>query len=88
MRAVGFSRQSLQKIILSEHVVLLYSGLGIGALSSLLAVLPSLLTPGTHIPFAAIIFTFIAVFGSGLLWTWLATKLAMSGELLAALRNE
>ncbi|RQW08804.1 hypothetical protein EH222_05175 [candidate division KSB1 bacterium] len=74
--------------MLSEHVVLLYAGIAIGALSSLLAVLPSLLTPGMALPYGTVLFTLVAILGSGLLWIGFATKLALRGELLPALRNE
>ena len=88
LRAVGFKVASLQKLILSEHMVLLFAGIAIGALSALFAVMPSLLAPGTGIPYFTILFTLLAVIGSGILWTWLAAKLAMRGDLLSALRNE
>ncbi len=88
MRAIGFDLPSLQKMILSEHIMLLLAGMSVGALSACIAVLPSLLTAGTHIPYMTIIVTLAAVLASGLLWTWLAARVAMKGELLPALRNE
>src|SRR5207248_8948468 len=48
LTAVGFSRASLQAITLAEHGALLILGLGLGILSALVAVLPSLLTPGAE----------------------------------------
>lgn len=88
MRAVGFDLDALHRMILSEHMMLLVIGILVGVLSALIAVLPSLLTPGTKIPYSTIIVTLIAVIASGVLWTWLAARLAMKGELLPALRNE
>ncbi|MBN1479429.1 FtsX-like permease family protein [candidate division KSB1 bacterium] len=88
LRAVGFDMSALQKLVLSEHMILLLSGIFIGVLSSLFAILPSLSTPGTRIPYTAINITLMAIIGSGIIWTWLSARSAMQGELLSALRNE
>ena len=52
------------------------------------AVLPALLAPGAETHYAALMATLAGVFVSGLAWTWVATWLALRGELLKALRNE
>lgn len=88
LRAVGFDMASLKKMVLSEHMLLLFTGIFVGVMSSLFAILPSLLTPGAHIPYSEIALTLAAIIGSGFLWTWLAARAAMRGELLSALRNE
>jgi len=88
MRALGFQQSMVKQLILSEHLVLLASGIGWGALAAFLAVLPALMTPGSSIPYATIIFTFVLVMGSGILWTILAAQLALRGDLIPALRNE
>ncbi|MBN1561607.1 ABC transporter permease [candidate division KSB1 bacterium] len=88
MRAVGFQNRSLRRMVLSEHIVLLYAGIAIGALSSLIAVLPSLLTPATELPYATVLLILAAIIGSGVMWIGLAAKMALRGELLPALRNE
>ncbi|HUR44592.1 MAG TPA: FtsX-like permease family protein [Candidatus Saccharimonadales bacterium] len=88
MQALGFRKGSLNKLVLREHAALLSLGLMIGMLAALLAIFPVLLAPGARIHLAALGWTLIGVFGSGLLWTWLATRIALRGELLPALRNE
>ena len=88
LTAVGFRRRLLQRLVLSEHGVLLVLGLGLGTIAAAVAVLPSVLTPGTHLPYGSLALTLIAVLLNGLLWTWLATSCALRGNLLAALRNE
>jgi ABC-type antimicrobial peptide transport system permease subunit len=86
--AVGFPRRRLSKLVLWEHAALLWAGLGLGVASALAAVLPALLSPASQFPVASLAATLGFVFVSGMLWTWLATRTALRGELLAALRNE
>jgi len=88
LRAVGFGKRSILWFLLSEHWALLLMGEIFGTTTGLIAVLPSLTSSGTDIPYISLIVTMIAVFVSGLIWTWLATKLALRSELLPALRNE
>ena len=88
LQAVGFRRRSLQWLVLSEHGGLLGLGLAVGITAAVAAVLPALLAPGAENHFVALIVTLAGVFMSGLAWTWVATRLALRGELLKALRNE
>jgi ABC-type antimicrobial peptide transport system permease subunit len=88
LKAVGFRNRPLQWLILSEHWLLLVLGLVCGVLAGLVAVLPALRSPGAGIPYASLIATIFAILVNGALWTWLATRLALRGPLLAALRNE
>ena len=86
--AVGFRARTVRRLVVGEHATLLIVGSGVGLLSAAVAVLPSLLSPGTDLPYRSLGVTMGAVFLSGLAWTWLATKVALRGELLSALRNE
>jgi putative ABC transport system permease protein len=88
LTAIGFNRRSLQNLILGEHSALLALGLGIGILSAMVAVLPAILSPAMHLPWRSLGLTLGAVMVNGLLWAWLATRYALRGNLLAALRNE
>ncbi len=86
--AVGFRARALRWLVLSEHGALLLLGLLIGTVAALVAVLPTILSPGAELPFRSLSLTLGAVFGSGLIWTWAATQLALRGSLLQALRND
>jgi hypothetical protein len=88
LAAVGFRRRLLQRLVLSEHGVLLGAGLGLGILAAAVAVLPELLTPGAHLPPVSLALTLAGVLLNGLAWTWLAARWAVRGDLLAVLRNE
>jgi putative ABC transport system permease protein len=86
--AVGFRRRALSRLVLSEHATLLGLGLGVGLAAAAIAVLPALLSPAAQLPYASLALTLAAVLLNGLLWTWLATRFALRGKLLDALRNE
>jgi ABC-type antimicrobial peptide transport system permease subunit len=88
LMAVGFRRRALQRMVLSEHVVLLGLGLGIGVAAAAVAVLPAILSPGTQLPYVSLGVTLGAVLLNGALWTQLASWYALRGNLLEALRNE
>jgi hypothetical protein len=88
LQAVGFRRRSLHWLVLSEHGGLLGLGLAVGISAAVAAVLPALLAPGAENHYFALVVTLAGVFVSGLAWTWVATRLALRGELLKALRNE
>lgn len=88
LRAVGFSRAALVTLILWEHCPLLVAGVAVGALSAAVAVLPAVLSPGGEVPFLSMAFWVAAVCGGGVLWTYIAARISLKGELLSALRNE
>jgi ABC-type antimicrobial peptide transport system permease subunit len=88
LTAIGFRRRELQRLVLSEHGLLLGAGLGLGILAAAVAVLPALLSSTGQLPYTSLALTLGAVCGNGLLWTWLATRYALRGSLLGALRNE
>jgi hypothetical protein len=88
LRAVGFSRGALERLIVWEHWGLLALGLGCGVAAALVAVAPALASPGAPVPGGSLALVVLGVAASGLVWTYLAARWALGGPLLAALRNE
>jgi len=88
MLAVGFRTATLQRLLLVENGALLAAGLALGILAAAVAVLPALRSPGAELPYASLALTLGAVLVNGAAWTWAATRAALRGDLLAALRNE
>ncbi len=86
--AVGFRKRALEWLVLAEHGALLGIGLGLGLVAAAIAVLPALLSPARQLPYGSLSVTLGAVLLNGAIWTWLATRVALRGNLLAALRNE
>lgn len=88
LRAAGFARRTVFRLVLLEHTMLLSAGIVLGALGGWLAVLPSALAPGAQIPAAGLAVLLGALWISGLLWTAVAAGLATSGSLVRGLRSE
>ena len=88
LAAVGFRRRTLGRLVLLEHGALLGLGLGLGIVAAAVAVWPAVSSSGAGLPYASLALTLGSVWLNGLLWTWLATRYALRGNLLAALRNE
>ena len=88
LQAVGFPKGTLHWLVLAEHGALLGSGLVLGVVAALVAVLPVLLAPARQLPYLSLSLTLGGVLLNGLVWTWAATRVALRGDLLAALRDE
>ena len=87
LRAVGFSRPQVRRLVLWEHWLLLAMGLACGAIAGLVAIVPGL-RGGASFPWAPLALTVLAIAASGMAWTWAAAALALRGRLVNALRNE
>ena len=87
-RAVGYGRRHLLMIV-APNALLLVGGLVAGAVCAGLAVAPAVVERGGRLPLtsggALLLF---AVFVTGLLSSVVATRVAISGPLLASLRSE
>ncbi len=88
MMAVGFRKATLQRLLLMENGALLLAGLALGVAAAVVAVLPALLSASGGLPVMSLTITLGAVLMNGVLWTWAATRFAVRGDLLRALRNE
>jgi ABC-type antimicrobial peptide transport system permease subunit len=88
LRVVGFDKNALKSMVFYEHAGLLLCGLIFGIISALVALGPVLKSPGTEVPYIALVLTIAAIAVSGLIWIRLATFIALSGDILNALRSE
>ena len=88
LEAVGFTPQLLRRLVFAEHRWLIIGALGIGAISALTAVWPRLSAQAAHFPWRGILTLLFGMALIGAFWAWLATRLALRGSQLAALRNE
>jgi ABC-type antimicrobial peptide transport system permease subunit len=87
LRAVGYTRATVRRLIMAEHLLLLAAGLGLGGGAAAVAIAPAARGDATMalLPLAAVA---VAVAASGAAWTALATAAALRGRLLPALRDE
>ena len=88
LRAMGFDRGRLKRMVFYEHWPLCLAGLGCGTVAAVVAVIPALQSRGGQVPFAGLLVTIAAIGLSGAVWVWLAGTLALRGRLLDALRHE
>ncbi|MGA1823150.1 MAG: FtsX-like permease family protein [bacterium] len=88
LRAVGYSRSALRKVLLLEHGFLLCAGLICGILPSLISLLPALLSPGGQIPWTWLGILIGTISLSGALWIFLTTIVVTRDDPLSALRRE
>jgi ABC-type lipoprotein release transport system permease subunit len=88
LRAVGFSRGRLKRMVFYEHWGLMLAGLACGVISAVVAVIPSLQSPGGQVPYLSLVVTVVGIAISGAVWVWIAGTLALRGTLLDSLRHE
>jgi len=88
LRAVGFDKITLRKMIFHEHSGLMLGGLACGVVAALVAVGPALKSPGAQAASFSLVLMIGAIGISGMLWIWIAANLALGGEMLDALRSE
>jgi ABC-type lipoprotein release transport system permease subunit len=88
LRAVGFNKAALKRMVLYEHSGLMLAGLVCGVAAALVAAGPELRSPGSAVPYLSLALTVAAIAVSGVVWIWIATVFALSGNMLDALRNE
>ena len=88
LRALGFSRGDIGRLVLSEHLWLLLLGLGVGVLAALAAVAPVLAAAGAPFPWETVGAALAALVVCGLVSALLATWAMLRAPLLPALRNE
>lgn len=88
LRAEGFARSRIVRLVMMENVVLLLGGLLFGVLAALVAVLPHALVGGARPPWGelAVMLSIVAVVGSVV--GWLSVRRVLQASLVAALRGE
>lgn len=76
MRAIGFTRWRISRLTLLENNVLLVWGIGLGAASALIAMLPHLRSTGGDLPWKSLGLTLLAVLVVGMLACVFAVRAA------------
>ena len=87
LRAVGYNARHVTLMILAETAILLVSGVAAGTVCALIAIVPAWLERGST-PGVGLVLLLAGVLVAGLLSAAAATRAALSGELLRALRAE
>jgi ABC-type antimicrobial peptide transport system permease subunit len=88
LQACGFRRARLAAMVVLENLVLLFSGLGIGFVAALLALVPQFAFGGATIPWSTLCGMLGLVAFVGLIVGLYAVRAALQVPILAALRGE
>jgi ABC-type antimicrobial peptide transport system permease subunit len=88
LRAVGYDARHVSIVIVAEVALLLGAGLVSGAACAALAIAPAWLGRSGALPGRGLLFLLIAVVAAGLLSSLVATRAALGGRVLEALRAE
>ncbi|MEX2114570.1 MAG: ABC transporter permease [Pirellulales bacterium] len=88
LRAAGFRRSLLARLVMIENSLLLLAGLAVGVFAALVAVLPHWLSGGASVPWLSLAATLSTVLVVGLLAGLFAVRATLRAELLPALREE
>ena len=88
LRAVGYDARRVSIVIVAEAALLLGAGLAVGAGCAALAVAPAWLGRGGSLPGPGLLGLLLAVAAAGLLSSIVATRAALGGNMLEALRAE
>ena len=87
MRAIGFSKSQLSKLVLHENAVLLWLGMGAGILSALFATLPHYFVGSASIPWVSLTVMLAAIIIVGLVAARIASQMINRLPLLESLRS-
>lgn len=88
MRAIGFSKHTLLRMVSYEHVYLLIAGLLAGLICAIVSVMPSIRAATGQLPLGLLASMTLMIGISGIFWVVISTGIALRGAILTPLRNE
>ena len=89
LSACGFLPNQLRLMVLAEHWFLFFAAIVLGSVTALLAVWPNLKLAGAGgLPLGTLALILLALLAGGLLFCWLAARLALTKRITTALRHE
>jgi ABC-type antimicrobial peptide transport system permease subunit len=86
--ALGFRNQFVFKLILTEHLLILLSGLMLGLLAALPVILPLLISQVHPVPWLLMSGILVIVLANGFLWIYFPARRIISGNPVSGLREE
>lgn len=88
LRAFGFRRATLVRMLVLENALLAAVGIGVGTGAALVAVLPALTAPDAHVPWLSVLGMLGGVLECALLTSTIAAAVGMRAPLLESLKAE
>jgi putative ABC transport system permease protein len=86
--ALGFPKSFITRLLVAEHLLILVSGITIGSITGLAAILPSLFSNASGIPFIFLSLTIGIIFLTGFLWIIIPVRSAFKNNTALALKKE
>ncbi len=87
-QGIGFSRGYILKLIFTENLFILLTGVGLGVIAAFTSILPSFFSPAFQLPKTFILVIIILILLNGFAWIYFPVKSALSKNLSAELRKE
>jgi ABC-type lipoprotein release transport system permease subunit len=88
LSAIGFTPAHLRTMVTSESMLLVGTGLALGTIAALVAVMPALIERGDSMPWASLLFLLAAVITTGLVASFAALRFARSISVVQAIKSE
>jgi len=89
LKAVGYGRNEIHRLVVREYMFLLLMGIGTGFLTAIVATLPSILNAHTGTSFTSILIWLAVLVANGWFWIHMVSRSALKNEsIYSALRNE
>jgi putative ABC transport system permease protein len=89
LKAVGYRRKEIRKLVVREYMILLLAGIGTGFVTAIVATLPSILNAHTGTSFTSILIWLLVLVLNGWFWIQLVTRSALNKDsIYSALRND
>ncbi len=88
MRAEGFRRGRLIRMVVWENAALLFGGLAVGCLAAAIALIPQWAPHGASVPWGTLAILLAAIAIVGVAAGWLTTRRALAAPILSALRGD
>jgi len=89
LKAVGYGRKEIRRLVVREYMFLLLVGIGTGFLTAIVATLPSILNANTGTSFTSILIWLAVLVINGWFWIQVVSYSALNNEsIYSTLRNE
>jgi hypothetical protein len=88
LRAMGFRKRLIRRMLFTEYLKILLTGIALGFIPSLGVLLPKLLSPGYQLPLTWMGIILLLIILSGLAWIWFPVRRALNRDIVRGLREE
>ena len=89
LKAVGFNRSTIRRLITREYMILLLAGIGSGFITAIISTLPSILSPNTEASIITILVILLILIVNGWFWIFTVTSTLLKHQAIyRTLRNE